>query len=106
MAAYMRSLEKLIGREDRLYLPGHGPEVTNPRKLVRGMLAHRRQRERQIVRQLEAGPTDIDAMVAVMYAGIDPRLHPAAARSVLAHLIDLEERGLAVRNGERWQSGP
>jgi hypothetical protein len=41
-------------------------------------------------------------MVAAMYAGIDPRLHGAAARSVLAHLLDLERRGLAAQSGERW----
>ena len=43
-------------------------------------------------------------MVARMYKGVDPRLHPAAARSVLAHLIDLEARGLAVQDGEAWHT--
>jgi hypothetical protein len=43
-------------------------------------------------------------MVERMYAGIDPRLHGAAGRSVLAHLIDLETRGLVERHGEEWAS--
>jgi hypothetical protein len=41
-------------------------------------------------------------MFESIYRGIDPGLHPAAARSVLAHLLDLEARGLAVRRDEDW----
>jgi hypothetical protein len=60
---------------------------------VRGLIAHRKQRETQILKHLASGPHTIPAMVAQMYAGIDPRLHGAAGRSVLAHLLDLEARG-------------
>ena len=59
-------------------------------------------RERQILARLEAGEGRIEAMVAAMYQDIDPRLHPAAGRSVLAHLVDLERRGLVRGEGERW----
>jgi glyoxylase-like metal-dependent hydrolase (beta-lactamase superfamily II) len=52
MADYMASLQKLHDRNDRIYDPAHGAPVTNPRQLVRGMIGHRRQRERQIVRLL------------------------------------------------------
>jgi len=99
MAAYMRSLDRLLARDDRVYYPGHGDAVENPRRLVRGMLGHRRSREGQIVRLVGEGVGTIPAMVARMYAGLDPRLRAAAARSVLAHLIDLGQRGL-VREGE------
>jgi len=101
MAAYMASLERLLARDDRIYYPGHGEAVANPRRLVRGMLGHRKSREGQILRQLREGAKAIPAMVARMYAGLDPRLLPAAERSVLAHLIDLRDRGL-VREGEAW----
>lgn len=101
MGAYMASLELLLGRNDQLYLPGHGPEVTNPQRLVRGMLGHRKQREAQILRLLADGPQPIPAMVERMYAGLDPRLVGAAERSVLAHLIDLKHRGL-VAGDEDW----
>jgi len=101
MAAYMASLEKLLGRDDRIYYPGHGDAVENPRRLVRGMLGHRKSREGQILRQLREGAKAVPAMVARMYAGLDPRLLPAAERSVLAHLIDLRDRGL-VLEGEAW----
>ena len=57
-------------------------------------------RERQILAQLDDGEGRIPAMVATMYRDVDPRLHPAAGRSVLAHLIDLEQRGLVRRDGE------
>jgi len=102
MAAYMTSLEKLLGRDDRIYYPGHGDPVANPRRLVRGMLGHRKSREGQIVRLLREGVGTIPAMVARMYAGLDARLLPAAERSVLAHLIDLRTRGLVDEGGEAW----
>lgn len=103
MAAYMASLQKLYDREDRVLYPAHGPQIDNPRQLVRGMLGHRRQRERQILRLLEeAGPHVIPAFVAAMYKGLDERLHGAAGRSVLAHLIDLERQGRVAVRGEQW----
>lgn len=102
MAAYMASLDKLMARDDAIYFPAHGPAIENPRRLVRGLIGHRKQREGQILRRLRAGEGEIGSMVAAMYKGIDPGLHPAAARSVLAHLLDLEARGLAVRDGEHW----
>lgn len=102
MTAYMESLQKLYGRDDRIYYPAHGPEVTKPRQLVRGMIGHRRQRENQILRQIEAGNARIPEMVPLMYRGIDRRLWPAAERSVLAHLIDLERRGRVARSDELW----
>ncbi len=103
MAAYMESLQKLYDREDRIYYPAHGPAVENPRQLVRGMIGHRRQRERQILNLLENGEGHIPAMVAAMYKGLDPRLTGAAGRSVLAHLVDLQNRGEAQVAGDRWQ---
>jgi len=97
MAAYMASLDKLYDREDTIYYPAHGPAVTKPRQLVRGMLGHRRQREAQILRLLGQGPQVIPDMITAMYKGLDPRLTGAAGRSVLAHLIDLENRGTVIR---------
>src|SRR5688572_28176530 len=86
MAAYMASLARLHARDDRIYYPAHGPAVARPRQLVRGLLGHRRQRERQILQLLEHGPQEVPAMVPRMYKGLDPRLTGAAGRSVLAHL--------------------
>jgi hypothetical protein len=76
-----------------------------PQRLVRNLLAHRRQRENQIMRHLGAGEDTVPQMVGLMYRGIDPKLHFAAGRSVLAHLIDLEARGEVVReaDSDRWK---
>jgi glyoxylase-like metal-dependent hydrolase (beta-lactamase superfamily II) len=52
MADYMASLDKLYHRADRVYYPAHGPAIEKPKQLVRGMIGHRRQRERQIVKLL------------------------------------------------------
>ncbi len=102
MADYMVSLQKLQDRDDRVYYPAHGPEVTKPRQLVRGMIGHRRQRENQILRLIGEGTGIIEEMVPRMYKGVDERMWPAAGRSVLAHLIDLENRGQVAREGEEW----
>jgi glyoxylase-like metal-dependent hydrolase (beta-lactamase superfamily II) len=96
MADYMRSLQLLIERDDKIYYPAHGQPVETPQRLARGMMGHRKQREGQILRLLARGVATIPEMVADMYKGIDPRLHGAAGRSVLAHLIDLQARGMVV----------
>ncbi|MFN4186216.1 MAG: MBL fold metallo-hydrolase, partial [Hyphomonas sp.] len=94
MGAYMASLDKLLARDDRVYYPAHGPEVSTPQRLARGMMGHRKQREGQILRLLGQQVGAIPDMVDRMYVGLDPRLTGAAGRSVLAHLIDLQNRGL------------
>lgn len=103
MSAYMASLEKLRQRKDRIYYPAHGPAVTKPNQLVRGMIGHRMQREKQILRLVGEGMETIPAIVAAAYPGLDPRLTPAAGGSVLGHLVDLENRGLVSSDeDERW----
>jgi glyoxylase-like metal-dependent hydrolase (beta-lactamase superfamily II) len=103
MAAYMASLRKLLDRDDAIYHPTHGEPVTDTNRFVRGLITHRKQRENQILKLLGDGPQAIPAMVAVMYAMVDKRLHPAAGRSVLAHLIDLQARGLVTGAGAEWR---
>jgi glyoxylase-like metal-dependent hydrolase (beta-lactamase superfamily II) len=102
MADYMASLDRLLLRDDLVYYPAHGPAVEEPHAHVRRLIGHRRMRERQILGRLELGEGRIAAMVEAMYADIDPRLFPAAGRSVLAHLVDLERRGRVRAEGETW----
>jgi glyoxylase-like metal-dependent hydrolase (beta-lactamase superfamily II) len=102
MGAYMASLDKLHARSDRVYYPAHGDPVDKPQRFVRGLMGHRKQREGQILRLLDSQIGEIPAMVEKMYVGLDPRLTGAAGRSVLAHLIDLRNRGLARTEGEAW----
>lgn len=103
MAAYMASLDRLMARADRVYYPAHGDPVDNPQRFVRGLAGHRKQREGQILRLLREGVGHIPTMVERMYVGLDPRLHGAAGRSVLAHLIDLRDRGVAAEQQEEWR---
>ena len=103
MAAYMRSMELLRQRGDRIYYPAHGPAVTKPAQLVRGMIGHRMQRERQILKLVGERPRDIPDIVANAYPALDQRLVPAAGGSVYAHLLDLQQRGLVeAAENEKW----
>jgi glyoxylase-like metal-dependent hydrolase (beta-lactamase superfamily II) len=99
MRAYMASLEALRGRDETIYWPGHGGPVRDPRRFVRGLAAHRRQRENAIRSRIEAGDRDIRSIVGTIYQGLSPALQGAAALSVFAHLEDLVERGLIVTDG-------
>jgi glyoxylase-like metal-dependent hydrolase (beta-lactamase superfamily II) len=102
MAAYMASLDKLRGRDDRIYYPAHGPPVTNPEQYVRHLMGHRMQREKQILKLVSEKARDIPDIVSNAYPGLDRRLVTAAGGSVLAHLVDLERRGLVSRDGDSW----
>jgi len=96
MADYMASLRLLLDRDDAVYWPTHGAPITDPKPFVRAFIAHREEREEQIMQCLRTDARYIPAMVKVMYANVDAMLHPAAARSVLAHLIHMIERGTVV----------
>jgi len=103
MADYMASLERLLERDDSVYYPTHGPAITEPKTHVRALIAHRRMRETQILAALQDGEGIITDMVPLLYRETDPGLYPAAARSVLAHLLDLEAQGRVARSGENWR---
>jgi glyoxylase-like metal-dependent hydrolase (beta-lactamase superfamily II) len=94
MGDYLASLELLLEREDRLYLPAHGPAIEQPKPFVRSFIEHRREREAQIVECLSQGIERIPEMVPPMYTGLPVILHRAAARSVFAHVLHMLERGI------------
>jgi len=102
MADYMASLDKLRRREDRVYYPAHGPPVTKPQQYVRHLVGHRMQREKQILGLIDGQLRTIPDIVSNAYPGLDPRLTIAAGGSVLAHLRDLERRGLVEQQQEAW----
>jgi glyoxylase-like metal-dependent hydrolase (beta-lactamase superfamily II) len=99
MGAYLASLDKLLGRGDRVYWPTHGPAIDEPQRHVRAFIAHRREREAGILDCLSRGLARIDAIVDRLYPGLRPALRRAAGRSVQAHLIDLVRRGLVESDG-------
>jgi glyoxylase-like metal-dependent hydrolase (beta-lactamase superfamily II) len=102
MTDYYESLRKLLPRGERRYYPTHGAPIDRettgktPQQFVEALLAHRMGREHQIVDCLKAGPMTIPQMVARMYADVPAYLHPAAARSVLAHLIHMAGEGRVI----------
>ena len=102
MGDFMASLDKLRQRDDRVFYPAHGAPVTNPQQFLRGLIGHRMQREKQIIRLVGEGRQAIPDIVAAAYPGLDPRLITAAGGSVWAHLMDLERRGLVKSSGETW----
>jgi glyoxylase-like metal-dependent hydrolase (beta-lactamase superfamily II) len=103
MAQYMASVRKLMARNDATLYPTHGAPVTHPKPFLAAYLEHRMDRERQIIACIADGVSTIPEMVARMYADVDKRLHPAASRSVLAHLIQLEGEGRVVNDGGRYR---
>lgn len=100
MSDYMASLDKLLARDDRILLPGHGGQVKAPQPFMRGLKAHRKMRERAILERIRGGDRSIAEVVAAIYRETDPRLHPAAALSVLAHIEDLVARGEIRADGD------
>jgi glyoxylase-like metal-dependent hydrolase (beta-lactamase superfamily II) len=99
MGAYMASLDKLRGRTETIYWPGHGGPVREPQRFLRGLINHRRQREFSILTRLADGDRTIPAIVAAIYQGLKPSLVKAAGLSVFAHLEDLVERGIVATDG-------
>lgn len=103
MAVYRASLAKLLARDDRTLWPTHGGPVHEPKPFLQALLTHRAEREAQILACLQEGVSTVPEIVARLYADIDARLHPAAARSVLAHLLQLEHEDRIDQDGARYR---
>jgi len=99
MGDYLASLRKLLARDDSVYWPAHGGPIRDPKSFVGSYLAHRLEREAQIVAALRDGVTSIPEMVERVYVGLDPWLRPAAGLSVLAHLQLLLKQGRVGADG-------
>ncbi len=104
LGQYMGSLERLLSLEPRTIYPGHGPLVEDGMGKLREYLAHRRQRETQVVDALAArGPSTVDDLVSAIYTDVAPGLVPMAARNVRAHLEKLVTEGRVAERQSRWQ---
>lgn len=99
LAQYLRSLRRMQELAPRTIYPGHGPIVLDARAKLAEYLAHREERERQMLELLGGGPRTIAGMVATVYAEYPAEVHALAARSVLAHLLKLEGEGRVERKG-------
>lgn len=99
MHRYIESLKLLLGRDDALYWPTHGPAITETRRHVEAFIEHRREREQQILDCVGRDVHRIREMVPEMYVDLPEFMYGAAARSVLAHVVYLVERGELVCQG-------
>ncbi|EAU40627.1 metallo-beta-lactamase family protein [Fulvimarina pelagi HTCC2506] len=106
MRRYRESLKKLVPRDERLYLPGHGDPIERPERLVRNFLHHRRQREEMILLSLQEAPVTITGLVERHYPAVEGALAVAAGYSVKAHLVELFERGTLAGPDPLVSDGP
>jgi glyoxylase-like metal-dependent hydrolase (beta-lactamase superfamily II) len=100
MDEYLKSLEKLLDRNDNIYLPTHGKQIDNPHDLVNKYIEHRINREEQIIKAIKSGNFKINEMVKIIYSDVDPGLHPAASMSTLAHLNRMIKNKIIKVNGK------
>ncbi len=99
LTAFMASCERLRGRADRLYLPGHGAPIPEPAARLAWLIDHRQAREAQIRAALADGAHRIAAITRDVYTDTPDALIPAAERNVFAHLINMVERNIARCEG-------
>jgi glyoxylase-like metal-dependent hydrolase (beta-lactamase superfamily II) len=99
MGDYLASLRKLLPRDDLVYWPTHGGPIREPQSFAASCLAHRLEREAQILAGLKAGVVTIPALVERIYAGLDANLKPAAGLTVLAHLLQMVKEGRVTCDG-------
>lgn len=97
MTAYLHSLDRVLQLRPARLLPGHGEPIEDPEEAIRELIDHRRQREAQILGQLQASPGGPASLVPRLYASYPPEVMEMAAGTVLAHLLKLEKEGLVRR---------
>ncbi|MBS8224618.1 MBL fold metallo-hydrolase [Vannielia litorea] len=104
MRDYCEQLQRLIERDDQIYLSGHGPVLRDPKPYVQRLLGNRMRREAEILAHLSAAPDTIPEIAAAVYQKADPHIAKAAERNVAAHLEKLLAESRVVQNGALWQA--
>jgi endoribonuclease LACTB2 len=102
LRAYLESLRRVIALAPRRILPAHGDVIDDPLPLLQRYLAHRAEREEQIVAALRPRPASVDAIVAAVYPDLKPALLPMAREGVIAHLRKLAAEGRAGLADDVW----
>jgi len=97
---YMQSLRRVLAEEPAVIYPAHGPRIDTGADKIREYIAHREDRDAQILAAMRSGADRIPAIVAIVYAGYPESLHAAAGQSVCSHLLKFEVEGVASRSGE------
>jgi len=103
MRQYIESLKKVKAFEPEALLPGHGDKITEPVKVIDWIIDHRLEREAKVKKTVERNPGNtVRELVPLVYTDVPEKLYAWAERSLLAHLIKLEEDGAAEQREERW----
>ncbi|CAN5760574.1 MBL fold metallo-hydrolase [soil metagenome] len=105
LGQYLDSLRALRALRPTALYPGHGEVIGDPAAHIDALLAHRAQRTEQILAALAAGRETVDQIVMDVYPDLDSTLREAAARSVNAHLADLQRRDAVTCTEGCWR-GP
>lgn len=103
MKAYVASLEKLLQIPIDTIFPGHGSPQGGAHRRIRGLIAHRMEREAKVVAALSAKPKTIAELLPVVYEDTRQELWGYAERSLLAHLLKLEAEGKALHAEDAWR---
>jgi glyoxylase-like metal-dependent hydrolase (beta-lactamase superfamily II) len=103
LSHYLASLRRLRALQPRRALPAHGPAIDDPLALIDHYIAHREQRESQVVAALQSGLDTVDAITASIYSGHAAAILPMAKDSVLAHLRKLSDECRALTDKGAWQ---
>ena len=106
LAEYLRSLDRLLALDPQRALPAHGPVIDDPHALIHHYVAHRADRERQVLDALDAGAATIDDFLRRIYPGLKPALEPMARETILAHLVKLESESRVTHAETRWARTP
>lgn len=93
MADYLASLEKVIGLSYGRYIPAHGGIIANGPDYAQALLAHRQERNRQVVAAVEGGARRVRDLLKPIYPTLSPVLHGAALMTLKAHAEYLADRG-------------
>jgi glyoxylase-like metal-dependent hydrolase (beta-lactamase superfamily II) len=93
MAAYMASLARLQALELELIAPGHGPVVTDPAAKLDQYVAHRIERERQVLGALGEGVRDRQELLDRVWPAVPAELRAGAVATLAATLDKLDAEG-------------
>ena len=102
LSAYLASLTRILALNPKRMLPAHGAVIDSPARVLRDYIAHRLEREEQVLAALRAGDQTPQAVVSRVYAGLKESLVPLAQESVMAHLLKLEQEGRARVHQDAW----
>jgi glyoxylase-like metal-dependent hydrolase (beta-lactamase superfamily II) len=103
MVDYLNSLEELMDKDLKLIAPGHGDPIDTPYEAIDWIIKHRLEREAKVVAELEAHPNStISELLLQVYGDVHEKLFSVAERSLLAHLLKLEDDKSAKLDGDHW----